>query len=122
MSQSKLTEDEVRVIKLLLTRGKRVVDIARLYQVSAVTIRKIRDGHTWSKEPRFPPDSEYGMANLTEAQVREIKSLLARGRTITELAIRYQVWNSVIYKIRDGHTWRYIEPMPDRSTAKGTAS
>jgi DNA invertase Pin-like site-specific DNA recombinase len=47
--QAKLNEDVVKQIKQLLLQGEKCTHIARMFSVSDVSIRKIKDGKTWSQ-------------------------------------------------------------------------
>lgn len=57
-SNSKLSEAEVRIILNELARGVSAASLARTYQVSAETIRRIGRGETWGwlrHQPATPP-------------------------------------------------------------------
>ena len=47
---SKLTEDDVRIIKDLLELGKKHTDISKMFNVSREHITKIANGQRWNKE------------------------------------------------------------------------
>ena len=47
-NHAKLTEDDVRDIKLALANGKRSVEIAKIYNLKSATIRAIKCGKNWS--------------------------------------------------------------------------
>lgn len=52
--------------------------------------------------------SKNGNAVLTEAEVREIKSLLKQGTTVSELCRHFCVSGETISRIRTGRTWAWV--------------
>lgn len=57
---------------------------------------------------RMARGSAHGRSVLTEAQVREIRILLAQQVTRGEIAARFGVSRKAIYNIAGGHTWRHV--------------
>jgi len=52
--------------------------------------------------------TQHGMAKLTEDDVKEIRRALSEGTTGVELAERYQVYPTLISKIKNRHLWKHI--------------
>lgn len=46
---------------------------------------------------------------LTEANVRQIRALLAKGKTLKEIATKYKVSDMQIHRIKTGENWSYIK-------------
>lgn len=58
---------------------------------------------------RIARGEKQGSARLTEKQVIEIKTLLASGCAVRELARRYNVGRTTIRHIQDGDSWKHIQ-------------
>ena len=54
------------------------------------------------------PGSKNGRAKINEADVREIKALLASGEKPINIATRFQVSPASIYFIKNGDTWKHV--------------
>lgn len=50
----------------------------------------------------------HGNSKLTDAKVIEIKRLIERGYSSVALAMKYNVYESTIARIKSGQTWRHI--------------
>ena len=46
---------------------------------------------------------------LTETNVREIKLLLSKGKTLKELAVKFKVSDMQIYRVKTGENWGHIK-------------
>lgn len=113
-SNAKLTDEQVGRIKLeLAERTGSNSAIARRYGVTRKTIDAIEHGRTWAhipgppptrKNPRnLPTGSNHHNAKLTEADVIEIRVLLAEGaQTQRAIAFHYNVSETLISAIKLG--------------------
>lgn len=86
---STLTEEQVRTIKVRLLEGESAASLARVYLVSAETIRRIARGETWGwldlgkpvaqvKEVLEQPVSEEEKERIAESH-RKLQELLRGG-------------------------------------------
>jgi HNH endonuclease len=50
-----------------------------------------------------------GNTKLTIEKVQEIKSLLAHGKTLKEIAANYKVSDMQIYRIKTGENWKHVK-------------
>lgn len=46
---------------------------------------------------------------LSEAKVRQIKSLLQKGKTLKEIAIKFNISDMQVYRIKTGENWGHIK-------------
>ena len=46
---------------------------------------------------------------LTAAKVKQIKTSLAKGKTLKELAVKFKVSDMQIYRIKTGENWGHIK-------------
>ena len=46
---------------------------------------------------------------LTEAKVKSIKTYLAKGKTLKELAVKFKVSDMQIHRIKNGENWGYVK-------------
>ena len=51
---------------------------------------------------------KHGLARLTDASVRSIRTMLGRGRSQTDIATEFGVARKTIYQIARGRTWKHV--------------
>jgi hypothetical protein len=121
VTSSKLTEAQVNEIRRrVMYEGIR--GLAREYQVSARTIRFIRDGTCWRHLaptdksivfekvlPGTPCGIHHGSAKLTEDDVREIRLRRANGETCRSIALTKGISFSEVSDIARLNVWKHIE-------------
>ncbi len=105
---AKLTDKNVREIKVALTDDVPVKDLAEDFKVDPSTIRNIRRGVTW-KHIEVLGFFPYQGKRLSETEVREIKLALLRGEFLHKIAQRYGVCVSTISHIKTGKDWTHVE-------------
>lgn len=103
-----LTEANVFAILALLHKGYSAKSIAKQFGVSRQTIHDIAVGRTWTRLARPEGFAPRTNRKLTEAQVQEIRALLAAGHTNTAIAPQFGVTRTTIHAIATGRTWRRI--------------
>lgn len=115
-SNHKLTEQDVKNIRLLLQNKTQPKKIAKLFNVNPETIRGINRGEHWAHIPGkkviipkdMPKGSNQYFAKLTEEKVKDILIKLKAGVPGNQLAKQYGVQRSTIYGIRDKKAWRHV--------------
>jgi hypothetical protein len=123
-SNATIDEETVREVLRLISRGKRLDEIARLVGASPSVVRGISRGTGWrhvSREGLVKPPrvgSRIAGAKLTEEDVACILSELASGARGRDLARRFGVTEAIISRIRSGKTWRHV-PRPEAAHTKG---
>ena len=125
---NKLSEKEVREICVLIESGKYFdTEIAKMYNVSCVTISDIHKGKIWKNIGREYNLSVRKYKSLNPEQVHEICKLLEeRKLNLHEIGRMYNVAYQNIADIRDGVIWTEIsknyniskEAMPIKFTEK----
>lgn len=115
-TSSKLTEEDVKEIKLLLQKGLEHQEIAKKFNVTAGTITSIKNGKNWGyvkvegiddeqlKKYRHP---RYG-SKLDKEKVKDIKRLLKEGIKGSVIADLFGVARVTIYDIKSGKTWKNV--------------
>lgn len=103
-----LTEANVFAILALLHKGYSAKSIAKQFGVSRQTIHDITVGRTWTRLARPEGFAPRTNRKLTEAQVQEIRALLAAGHPNTAIAPQFGVTRTTIHAIATGRTWRRI--------------
>lgn len=111
---SKLNEDEVVEIKILLKDGKLTQkEIGNKFNVDNVTICNINTGKTWGQigDDMSNFDSgKIGNSRLTKDDVIEIKLLLKEGNlTHKEISEMFGVARAYISHIKSGKAWKHVE-------------
>lgn len=112
IKNSKLTEDDVKEIKLLLKEGNlKQKEIASKFNVKEAAISEIKQNKSWAHIGEDLSNVGRGK-KLTEDNVRGIKMLLKEGKlTQTKIAEMYDVAISNITFIKKGKIWGHIEIM-----------
>ena len=119
---SKLTEEQVAVIKVRIVAGDTLESIAQDYDVCFQTIGLIKTGCTWTHVPgpSLSPEEtaslmsqnrrgeRNGASVLTKQEVIEIKHRLAAGETCSSIAKDYPVSRSPINRIKLGRNWSHV--------------
>lgn len=129
--QAKLTEDDVKRIKIALINGISQHDISSAYEVGQTMIANISTNHNWAhvevdgwKEWQklkangdfIPPKylnrdkgSKHRNAKLTEEQVVDIKRMLIDKISLRKIASKFNVSTNPINDIAKGLTWTHVE-------------
>ena len=114
--RSKLTEDDVRVIRQMLAVGENQVVIAEMFGVSNPSIAAIASGQSWGwllgggQGPvGYPTGAKNKLTVLTEDDVRAIRKLLAAGELQRYVAAKFKVGNNTISAIATGKTWGWLK-------------
>jgi group I intron endonuclease len=117
---SKLSEDDVVKIKELLLKRESQRKIAKMFGVTRNVITSIQKGKTWShvivedfkpfnrEESNFSGESN-PKSKLTEQDVKEIKILLKKGKSQSDIAKMFGVSKHAISKIYLGKTWTHVK-------------
>lgn len=107
-SKCKLTEFQVRTIYQRMENGESTLELAKEYGVKYNAIKAIFDGTNWSHlglTPQFKGKAKgekAGNASLKDAQVVEIKILLANGGKVPNIARQFNISKSCIQHIKMG--------------------
>jgi transcriptional regulator with XRE-family HTH domain len=107
-----LDEAQVKKIKQRLARGDKASQVAKDFGVTKTTISSIAHGHSWSHvevEGDLIGDTSgerHWNSRLTQKKVRKIRELLAKGKTLSDVAQRFGVSAGTISDIKHGRTWR----------------
>lgn len=105
--QKKLSDDNVLSIHKMLSDGLRVKDIAEIFDVNYRTISAIKNNKTWSS---VNVKHEYEKrANLTEAEVLEIKIMINNGKSNIEISEKFKTARNTISNIRNNKSWSHIK-------------
>jgi hypothetical protein len=114
---AKLTEQDVREIRIAADRGEVYLDIANRYGVNNRNISQIAQRKTWRHvddgiecAPRRCRGEQRGkVAKLMEQQVREIRAAAAEGVLHKDLAAQYGVSRSAVGLLVKRKTWSHVE-------------
>jgi len=104
----KLSDEDVKAIKLRLLDGEEYNYVAQIFDVSRQTISAIAHGRAHgmvAPEIKIPPRG--GGPLLSEKEVKEIRKLFGQV-SLTAIADMYGVSRRCIYDIREGNTWGSI--------------
>jgi group I intron endonuclease len=105
-AMSKLTEEDVVKIKVMLNNKILGKDIAKIVNVTTATISRIKNGKIWNHV--FIENIKYKTKkSLNKIQVIEIKSLLKSGMLQKEIAKIYNVTPKCISDINTERNWRW---------------
>jgi predicted XRE-type DNA-binding protein len=114
---SKLTENEIREIRLLLKEGRQThQEIAIKYRISKVAIDQISSGQNWKwfekwdvHRGQFNRGELNGSSKSTSEQVIEIKVLLNKNCLLQrEISEMYGVSRATISDINTGKVWGWL--------------
>ena len=122
ISNQKFSYDEVKTITNLLLQDISQYEIAKLYNVSQTIISDIKIGKSYSNISS-PQEIEMlrqlttshageknGSAKLKTFQVKEIKRLILEGNLTTkQISVMYHVDYKLIFRIKNGETWKHIK-------------
>lgn len=113
--RAKLDEEKVLDIKLRIAGGETPAQIARNFGVSGSTISSICLNRSWSNvvvDFDMPEISTRGEnhfnSKLTDELVRDIKSRISAGCSVTETAKLFNVARTTISDIKHGRTWNHV--------------
>jgi len=111
---AKLTEDQVREIRDLVTAGATMTATAKQFGISQAWVSKLCKSHFWKESDHRDPASipetfqggeRHGMAKLTWDQVREIRSL-AGTMPQTALGQKFGVTGCLVNMILKHRIWK----------------
>ncbi len=103
-----LTEKKVIEILSLLDMGRRPLDIADKFNISPCTVSDIKRNKSWKHVKRNKLHPRIKNKSFTSKQVNEIISLLTAGESVITVALKFNVTNRVIHRLRRGKTYRNI--------------
>jgi len=121
----KLTENNVTLIKTLISQGINISVIASEFNVTPQQISAIKSGRTWSritipemtnkqlKELQASKTSglkgeNCKVSKLSNENVREIKVMINNGERTKDIAKKFNVRPNTISTIKSGRTWSHI--------------
>ena len=121
-AKAKITERDVLLIReLYAIKNTSQRELAHQYNISRRAIRQILYFETWNylksefdsklKALTFTEKRKGGkqrFAKLNKEKVSEIKKLIKKGKSDTELSKHFLVARSAIFHIRNGNTWKDI--------------
>ncbi|MBT3298921.1 hypothetical protein HN385_08355 [archaeon] len=104
------TFEVLEIVELLKTNITRS-EISDMFLISSSTINNIKLGKTWTSvtgikyiKHKKPKNN----AKLTEDQVRQIRLELRNGKNGYELARKYNIGRSTIYRIKHNQIWKQV--------------
>lgn len=97
--QSKLTQEDVDEIRILLGFGFTYGELAEGFGVSKTTVYSIHKSNAWGQNKEQP----------TFEDVREIRILAGFGFTQSELARRFNISTATVSRIRLGKRYGYVK-------------
>lgn len=112
---AKLTEDDVRKIKLLLKNGAKQREIAKMFNIDVTTVSNINTGKRWGyvdsghdvdHDPVY--NASTNRQKLSDDEIKEIKSLLKEGKIQRVIAEMYGVCRETIGKINTGKIYGHV--------------
>jgi DNA-binding CsgD family transcriptional regulator len=118
---AKLSEDDIPEIRTLLRQGRTQREVGEMFGVDGGTVAAIVRGRTWSHVPDDGAEQGYrtgiedtrgehnGNARLTERDVREIRALLAAGKSQQKIADQFGVSKPLIYRINRRLVWAHLD-------------
>lgn len=121
-AKAKITERDVLLIReLYAIKNTSQRELAHQYNISRRAIRQILYFETWNylksefdsklKALTFTEKrkgEKQRFAKLNKEKVSEIKKLIKKGKSDTELSKHFLVARSTIFHIRNGNTWKDI--------------
>jgi len=109
-ASSRLTPDDIRVIRMRVAAGESHRTVARDYNTSHQNISGIWNGETWTHIPSpYPAAIKEKRNKLTESDVKQIKQRLLSGEKPVHISQDYPVSAPTIYDIKWGRTWTHID-------------
>jgi plasmid maintenance system antidote protein VapI len=117
---SKLKEEDVVLIKYMISDGTSHTDIANLFKLSQGTISQIAKNKTWLHiswpagyipllENQHCKGSSMKTAILDEESVRKIRELYSKGETQVNLAKMFGVTRGTMSQLILRKTWKHVE-------------
>ena len=116
--QAKLTEKDVKEIKIMILKDKSATNICGIYGVARKTIDDIKTGKTWQSVKLIEEDL-YNINNilaklgdkinskiLDKQKADEIRKLIELDETDKTIGLQYGVHAKTINDIRTGKAWR----------------
>jgi DNA invertase Pin-like site-specific DNA recombinase len=113
-----LSSDQVEIIKKRVIAGETYRQIASAFNISRETVISIAKHKTHA---HVRPDlalPKRGGPILNNFQVKEIRTLLGAGVSMTEISERFGVSRRCIYSIRKNETWKTKQPPKDTYKSK----
>ena len=109
----KLKKDDVLNIFNLLSQGVTTHEIAKIYNISPITVRSIRSRKSWKYldiPEEFVKKIKYGAKNLGDSTALEIGYDLQYGLySAADLAKKYKVVESTIGRINLGQSYSFVK-------------
>jgi group I intron endonuclease len=109
-----LTEQDVYDIKIKLSQGSKIQELAKLYSVDRSTIEAIKNKKIWKHVlPNLVIDYEkqtpFKRKKLNINDVGKIKTLLFEGKSTKEISIQFNVSQRTIQEIKSGKSWKDVQ-------------
>lgn len=118
---AKLQRDDVLEIRRLLDSGASSQTLATRYKVTERAIKDIQTGDTWSwvgtaaesadhwiKGENFSNPNPRPVAKITEADVVQIRKMLAEGVLQRDIAKQFGLHDSAVSRISTGKQWGWV--------------
>jgi len=117
VTTSKLTNTQVRAIRILRQQGVSAETIGAQFGVSSTNILHISKHRIWRHlitpddvpVSGLPRGEKHPRAKFTDAQIRDIRHLHAEGWTCVALGAHYQASDETIRCIIHRKTWRHVD-------------
>lgn len=136
--KAKLTAHDVRAMRAMRRKGYGFDDIAAQFEVKAMTCWEAVTGKTWShiEDPvrnetrnacgslvvrNVARGAAHCRAQVTEADVREMRRLYCANTPVTDLAARYGLSYSACYQAIRGQSWKHLGNAPQARSPRGAA-
>lgn len=110
--RAKLTETQVIEIRnLLLQKTLTIRQISKIFDVSSSTISSINVGKHWTHVEGIGSklESRHTRAKLNDANVKQIKQLLAEGMSLRKIAKQFGVVPQTISDINHNKSWTHVK-------------
>lgn len=115
-SNAKLNDKKVFLIKTKLSKGEKLIDLAKEFEVSTTVISNIKRGLTWghievSEEVSSALKksvNKYKRLNLDPELVKKIKAEINSGKKMTEIAQAYNLGYTCISGLKYGSFYKSV--------------
>lgn len=112
---SKLTDENVRVIKEKLSEGKTLRELSVRFSVSTTVISNIKRGLSWSHikmndaiEKKLQISVSKNKRKFSKDFILKIKQDLKDGLRSIDIAKKYNLIYSTVHSIKNGHIYSYL--------------
>jgi len=107
-----LTEETVKIIKIKLANGEKVIDIANEFKIPKECISSIKQLNTWKHVlPELENEIKKYMNKFINKNIaKEIKIMLAKGINIDDIINKFNVSRRTVKNIKYFKAWSNILP------------